>query len=218
MYTTSCKNLPRIETLFSEAETCAPFGGLLWVKAQAQHKQSSEGVPSFPTTSSSAMPVFHMNSHALLCSVPQQITSFIAIPSPQHSVASPALTDHIISTRPLVEDDLSSSQRRASPFLEAVQPVFASPLLSSTWTPTPGRRLFALPPESLMVLMMQSSPPFTSLASQRPKKHTCSLPFCQPFFRSPPPGSGLALPNCLLCDHPPTPPNTHFIRPSTTPA
>lgn len=35
-----------------------------------------------------------------------------------------------------------------------------------------------------MMLTMHISPSFTSHASQHPKKHTCSLRFCPPYFRS----------------------------------
>ena len=107
-----------------------------------------------PPQSSSATPVFHMNSnpiwgallrlatmaltkltHRTLLSCPDRITSFLAIPSLQLSVPSPALTDHMISTRqqclkrrtslhPWSNTSSMATRDAHLPLLDAVQPLF----------------------------------------------------------------------------------------------
>ena len=62
-----------------------------------------------------------------------------------------------------------------------------------------------------MMLMVHYSPSITSLASQHPKNHTFSLPSF--FFALPHQARGSPS-HWPLCDHPPTPPNIHFVRPS----
>ena len=176
---------------------------------------------TFPTTPSSATPVFHMNSHpiwrALLRLATMPLTKlahrvlFPLLPSTDliipcnpfltHSVPSPALTDYILSTRqqslerhtPLFHSGrtFSMATRDAQlPFLDPVQPLFG-----------PAINLFlSWPPNPLMVLTMHSSPSITSLASQHPQNHQSHS--AHRFFRSLPPGAGLALRNCPLGDHP----------------
>ena len=154
-----------------------------------------------------------LSYYSLSC--PQQVTTFLATPSRQHSVPSPALTDHIISTR---RQSLKRHTPPCNPQLSAIQcpPETQSNHFSCPLS-FPIVDMKSQPPEPLMMLMMHSWQSITSLASQHPKNHTCSIPFWPQSFSLSPPGSVFGLLNCTSCTHPPTTPIlTSFAHPNSS--
>ena len=144
------------------------------------------------------MPVSHLPHSSLFPLLPSQITQYLK----RHTY-------------------FNGQQRRASPFPGGVPTTFRVPLspLSYHRHELPPRKRFRLPPEPLimLLLMMHTSPSITSLASQHPKNHTCSIQIGPSLFRSPPPGSGFALRNWSSCGHPPTSPfRTSFAHPNSS--